>query len=112
MKTTACALLLAAASLACAEDNLQSAQHTLASILQQPAHLRHGLTGSAMLGVAQQMRISNQAAAAVQTFYFDQQLDHFDPTSNTTYQQRYYINSQFWNGTASAPVFLYVGGEG
>ena len=65
-----------------------------------------------MLSIAQQMRISDDAASAVQTFYFDQELDHFDPTSNATYQQRYFINTQFWNNTEDAPVFLYVGGEG
>ena len=65
-----------------------------------------------MLGIAQQMRISDDAASAVGTFFFDQELDHFDPTSNSTYQQRYFINTQFWNNTGDAPVFLYVGGEG
>jgi len=113
MRSVACALM-AAAALGCASASNQQlgAEARLASILQKPAHLRHGLTGSAMLGIAQQMRISDDAASAVQTFYFDQELDHFDPTSNGTYQQRYFVNTQFWNNTADAPVFLYVGGEG
>ena len=28
-----------------------------------------------------------------------------------TYQQRYYVNKEFWSGPDS-PVFLFIGGEG
>lgn len=37
-------------------------------------------------------------------------LDHFDAFNNGTWTQRFFRNSEFWDGTG--PVFIYVGGEG
>jgi thymus-specific serine protease len=46
--------------------------------------------------------------------YFGQQLDHFDflnsVSSSSTWQQRFWHNTQYWNG--SGPIFFYVEGEG
>jgi hypothetical protein len=103
---------LAAAAVTLVHAGSLTAQEKLYNVLQQPGRARHAVGGSVMLGIAQQMRISDAATAAVQTGYFSQQLNHFNPLSNTTYQQRYYTNNQFWNGSVHAPVFLYVGGEG
>ncbi len=41
-----------------------------------------------------------------------QKLDHFDRQLDTTFKQRYFVNTTFWKGDANAPVFLCVGGEG
>uniref|UniRef100_A0A336K475 CSON000635 protein n=1 Tax=Culicoides sonorensis TaxID=179676 RepID=A0A336K475_CULSO len=43
--------------------------------------------------------------------WFTQQLDHFDPTNlSKTWQQRYYVNSEYYQ--EGGPVFLMIGGEG
>ncbi|KAK3914100.1 Putative serine protease, partial [Frankliniella fusca] len=42
--------------------------------------------------------------------WFTQQLDHFDPTNQQTWQQRYFTNSTFHK--SGGPVFLMIGGEG
>jgi len=44
------------------------------------------------------------------SYFFTQRLDHFDGSNPTTFQQRYFVNSSFFDG--SGPVFLCVGGEG
>ncbi|XP_052862481.1 putative serine protease F56F10.1 [Anopheles cruzii] len=45
--------------------------------------------------------------------WFKQVLDHNDPTNAETWQQRYYVNDQFFNESDPyAPVFLMIGGEG
>nr|WAU86919.1 birch protein [Betula platyphylla] len=48
------------------------------------------------------------------TFYYTQQLDHFNyrPDSYTTFQQRYVVNFKYWGGADSnAPIFAYLGAE-
>lgn len=53
------------------------------------------------------------AVAAVPDLWFEQQLDHNDPTNAATWQQRYYVNEQYFNASdPNAPVFLMIGGEG
>ena len=42
--------------------------------------------------------------------YVEQPLDHFNESNIRTWQQAYYVNDTFWDGTG--PVFLCVGGEG
>ncbi|XP_042956828.1 lysosomal Pro-X carboxypeptidase-like [Carya illinoinensis] len=49
-----------------------------------------------------------------ETFYYNQTLDHFNymPESYSTFQQRYVINSKFWDGAnRSAPILAYLGAE-
>eukprot|EP00026_Physarum_polycephalum_P006678 Phypoly_transcript_06729.p1 GENE.Phypoly_transcript_06729~~Phypoly_transcript_06729.p1 ORF type:complete len:404 (+),score=34.79 Phypoly_transcript_06729:63-1274(+) len=48
-------------------------------------------------------------AQFIPTFWFTQELDHFNTQDNTTFQQRYYVYDGFWNGTG--PVFFYLGAE-
>lgn len=44
--------------------------------------------------------------------WIEQQLDHFSSSgSSSTWQQRYFANSSWWD-QASGPVFLLLGGEG
>ncbi|XP_011313900.1 putative serine protease K12H4.7 [Fopius arisanus] len=42
--------------------------------------------------------------------WFTQNLDHFDPTNMQTWQQRYFVNEEFYK--KDGPVFLMIGGEG
>lgn len=42
--------------------------------------------------------------------WYTQKLDHFDPTNNKTWQQRYQVNNSFYK--PGGPVFLMIGGEG
>lgn len=42
--------------------------------------------------------------------YFTSRQDNFDESNTRTWQQAYYVNDTFWDG--SGPVFLCVGGEG
>lgn len=44
--------------------------------------------------------------------WFDQKLDHYQPTDLRTWRQRYFVNDTFFNGSPDAPVFLMIGGEG
>ena len=48
------------------------------------------------------------------TYLYSQTLDHFSyrPESYTTFQQRYIINYEYWDGpNSSAPIFVYTGDE-
>jgi len=42
--------------------------------------------------------------------FWSAKIDHFDPSSSATFEQRYYVDNQYWDG--KGPVFLYIGGEG
>nr|ACO15310.1 serine protease K12H4.7 precursor [Caligus clemensi] len=44
--------------------------------------------------------------------YYNQTLDHFNEENKKTWNQRYFVNTEFFNGTETAPVFLLIGGEG
>lgn len=53
-------------------------------------------------------------AEEVKTYYFNQDLDHFNyrPESYTKFQQRYLVNFKYWGGAnSSAPIFAYLGAE-
>ncbi|KAA8544165.1 hypothetical protein F0562_022199 [Nyssa sinensis] len=48
------------------------------------------------------------------TLFYTQTLDHFNyrPESYATFNQRYVINSKYWDGAnASAPIFVFFGAE-
>jgi pimeloyl-ACP methyl ester carboxylesterase len=47
--------------------------------------------------------------STVQTKWYTQRLNHFDALDTRTYQQRYYVNDEFY--VIGAPVFVYIGGE-
>eukprot|EP01105_Mastigella_eilhardi_P006445 TRINITY_DN18012_c0_g1_i1.p2 TRINITY_DN18012_c0_g1~~TRINITY_DN18012_c0_g1_i1.p2 ORF type:complete len:485 (+),score=148.05 TRINITY_DN18012_c0_g1_i1:25-1455(+) len=48
-------------------------------------------------------------ARDVESQWFEQLVDHFDPLNHDTWQQLYYVNDQWFNG--SGPVFFYFNGE-
>ncbi|KAG5677970.1 hypothetical protein PVAND_007682 [Polypedilum vanderplanki] len=62
------------------------------------------------LGDPDKYRTEFLANQDVEDFWFTQKLDHFDPTNNKTWQQRYNVNRQFFKH--NGPVFLMIGGEG
>ena len=44
--------------------------------------------------------------------WFTQNLDHFDMQNHQTFQQRYWVNEQYWiEGKREGPLFLYLCGE-
>ena len=43
--------------------------------------------------------------------FFSQLVDHNNSAAGT-FKQRYYFDTSFWNGSASSPIFYYIGGEG
>lgn len=52
--------------------------------------------------------------ANVTTNFIEQPLDHFDLEDGKTpmtYQQRYYVNEEYWK-KPDGPVFIFIGGEG
>ena len=59
-------------------------------------------------------KFSEPVSEDLQTFYYNQTLDHFNyrPESYTTFEQRYVMNFKYWGGAnASAPIFVYLGAE-
>lgn len=53
-----------------------------------------------------------------QELFYEQQLDHFDPTSATRWQHRYLLNNETWDGRGMlpggcrGPILVYTGNEG
>ena len=44
--------------------------------------------------------------------WFEQEVDHFDMQNNDTFQQRYWVNDQYWSKeNGGGPLFLYLCGE-
>ncbi|XP_074032602.1 putative serine protease K12H4.7 [Leptinotarsa decemlineata] len=58
------------------------------------------------------LRLPKEHLKDVQEHSFTQILDHFNPTDERTFQQRYFVNKNFVNGTSINTVFLFIGGEG
>ncbi|CAH1101926.1 unnamed protein product [Psylliodes chrysocephalus] len=44
--------------------------------------------------------------------WFTQHLDHFNPNDEREWQQRYFVNDEFFNTTSRNVAFLQIGGEG
>jgi len=45
------------------------------------------------------------------TYYFENEIDHFNKKDDRTYKQRYWYNDKFFKKEEQAPVFLYICGE-
>ena len=45
------------------------------------------------------------------TYYFDNQIDHFNDKDDRTYKQRYWYNDKYFTKENQGPVFLYICGE-
>lgn len=44
--------------------------------------------------------------------WFEQRLDHFDAQNTDSWQQRYWDNKAYQDGSNNAPVIIYICGEG
>lgn len=53
--------------------------------------------------------IDNPTPSNVSLLTVTQRVDNFDPTNLNTWQQRYYMNNEFYR--PGSPIFLYLGGE-
>jgi len=72
-------------------------------------HIREAATVSPV-SRTNQLLLPFETTPTSRTQWISQPLDHFAPAGGTTWNQRYLINSTFFDGTG--PVFLCVGGEG
>src|SRR4051794_31968680 len=52
----------------------------------------------------------HRARSSKDELWYTQQLDHFNPADNQTWQQRYFVNDQYWK--QDGPVFIFIAGEG
>ncbi|XP_050439494.1 putative serine protease K12H4.7 isoform X3 [Adelges cooleyi] len=62
------------------------------------------------LGLGEPNSPETRNAQPVVDYWFQQKLDHFNPTDKRTWKQRYQINQDFYK--SGGPVFLMIGGEG
>ncbi|XP_023237152.1 putative serine protease F56F10.1 [Centruroides sculpturatus] len=54
--------------------------------------------------------VRNEGESVPEDRWFLQKLDHFNPTDNRVWKQRYFVNASFYK--PGGPVFLQIGGEG
>lgn len=99
-------LLLLAVVLAVLIPSLSAAERKLNRHWFIKGRLRNGgFLGH--LGRSYKLKASNDHEIE---HWFPQRLDHFQPTDDTEWSQRYFVNSEFFK--PGGPVFLYIGGEG
>lgn len=55
-------------------------------------------------------KTETSSLGSVEELWFNQTLDHFDPTNDAKWSQRYFVNKEHYK--AGGPVFLMIGGEG
>jgi hypothetical protein len=55
-------------------------------------------------------KIKSTVKSPFPDLYYDQRLDHYDESNVATWNQRYWVNQNFFDGTG--PVFIMIGGEG
>ena len=64
-----------------------------------------------MMSTSPSLKASRPLSSQPPSFHTAKQ-DNFDDSNKNTWQQAYYLNSTFFDGHPSRPVFLCVGGEG
>ncbi|KYQ91942.1 Pputative serine protease [Tieghemostelium lacteum] len=52
----------------------------------------------------------SSSSSTPQSQWFTQQLDHFDPLNDNTFQQQFLVNDTYWD--QNGPIFILLGGEG
>ncbi|EFA84445.1 hypothetical protein PPL_02477 [Heterostelium album PN500] len=62
------------------------------------------------LSIDYALKQNRHSSKGVEYQWFTQELDHFDQQNTKTFQQRYLINDQYWDG--KGPVFIMINGEG
>jgi len=74
------------------------------SLSDLPERARNGIAFKKLSGLQGALNSSQTAST------WNAQVDNFDDNKEDTYQQRYYVDAQYWTGTG--PVFFSIGGEG
>ncbi|XP_017010622.3 putative serine protease K12H4.7 [Drosophila takahashii] len=72
---------------------------------------RRGRLDNGFLGEPSKMP-TLQRSLDSKDLWFEQKLDHFKSSDTRTWQQRYFVNADYYRNDSSAPVFLMIGGEG
>lgn len=72
----------------------------LHSLSELPERARNG---KAFAKIGQELHTSQAST-------WNAQIDNFNSDDKSTYEQRYYVNDEYWTG--SGPVFFSIGGEG
>lgn len=67
-------------------------------------------TGGNLGGAARRDGLNSENGNLPPDEWFEQMLDHFDPTNTATWKQRFYTNREYYE--PGGPVFLMIGGEG
>ena len=57
---------------------------------------------------------ARQSYSSVQStpYTWNAKIDNFNASDSSTFQQRYYINDQYWGKDPASPIFFEIGGEG
>jgi hypothetical protein len=61
---------------------------------------------------------STSSSSSYQTLFYNQTLNHFDPSDNRKFQHRFLFNDEHWDGSGElengckGPILLYTGNEG
>ena len=55
---------------------------------------------------------SSSSSCKYTLHHFNQTLNHFDPSDDRTFQQRYLVYDEEWLVTRKGPILLYTGNEG
>ena len=72
----------------------------------------HGRPRGGMVGSPRRHSQSslNRKNGPSDELWYTQQLDHFNSADIRTWQQRYFVNDQYWK--TNGPVFIQIGSEG
>lgn len=97
----ACVLAVASAAFVAADFRIHSSQHSKFWAQTNRHELSLAKRG-----------ITFKAEDLPPAQWYSQTVDHFDATNPARYNQRYYVNSQYFTAGSNAPVFIMIQGEG
>ena len=78
---------------------------TASALSEIPERARSGKAWEIFLS-----KSSLHSLTASEPLIFTSKVDNFNVNNSETFSQRYYVNSQYWDG--KGPIFLSIGGEG
>mmetsp|Transcript_23139 Transcript_23139/g.31695 ORF Transcript_23139/g.31695 Transcript_23139/m.31695 type:complete len:473 (-) Transcript_23139:183-1601(-) len=88
---------------------------TIAFILSGISYAFDSLPERARHGKAQKLfdnlYRTGKTSSLTSSLTWSAKLDNFDASNQATFEQRFYVNDQYWEAGVG-PVFLYIGGEG
>ncbi|XP_063240826.1 putative serine protease K12H4.7 [Bacillus rossius redtenbacheri] len=91
-------------------SQLMAVVHLLVLLTNQAKSWKIFQKGRSKLGMLGSPAVNISGVELPPSEWFEQKLDHFNPTKTTTWKQKYYTNSTFYK--VGGPVFLLIGGEG